>query len=398
MRALEQLNSGNILCGGVGSGKSRTAIAYYYFKECKGELKINGRGDYSPMENSKDLYIITTAKKRDSLEFEQECAHFGLSTDRKLSMDKVKVTVDSWNNIKKYVKVQGAVFIFDEQRVVGSGTWVKSFITITKKNHWILATATPGDVWTDYIPVFVANGFYKNRTEFLRIHAVYNRYSKYPKIDKFIECGSLYKQRDQITVSMDYSKPTTSHERMVMVPFDERSFNRVMIDRWNVFENKPIREVGELCHIMRKVVNSDISRIHAVEEIIRKHPKVIIFYNFDYELEMLRTIGTLLNIPVGEWNGHNHQSIPRADSWVYLVQYTAGAEGWNCIETDTTIFFSQSYSYKTMVQASGRIDRVNTPFRDLYYYHIRSNSPIDLAIRRALRKKQDFNINSFEED
>jgi hypothetical protein len=395
--AIEQLKSGSILVGGVGSGKSRTAIGYYYLKECAGKIRINGRGDYSPMERPKDLYIITTAKKRDSLEWEGECAKFGLSTKRELSADSVKVTVDSWNSIKKYVKVQNAFFIFDEQRVIGSGTWVKAFLSITKKNHWILATATPGDTWSDYIPVFIANGFYRNRTEFLRIHAVYDRFAKYPKINNFIECGRLYKQRDEITVTMDYSKPTQSHDRLIMVPFNQQDFDKVMIRRWNIFENKPIREVGELCYLMRKVVNSDPSRIEAIKEIIQKHPKVIIFYNFDYELEMLRKLNIELDIPVAEWNGHIHQSIPRNDSWIYLVQYTAGAEGWNCIETDTTIFFSQNYSYKTMVQASGRIDRVNTPFRDLYYYHIRSNSAIDLAIRRALRKKQDFNINTFKD-
>ena len=394
--AIDKLKSGSILQGGVGSGKSRTAIAYYYLKECGGKIKINGEGDLAEMKKPKDLYIITTAKKRDSFEWEKECAPFMLSTKSEFSISGVKVTIDSWNNISKYQRViKDAFFIFDEQRLVGSGTWVKSFLKIVKQNNWILLSATPGDVWSDYIPVFVANKFYKNRTEFLRCHAVYNRFTKYPKIEKYIGQSRLIRLRDLITVTMHYNKSTTAYDEVITVPFNKDTFDKVMVKRWNVFKNKPVKAIGELCYLLRKVVNSDPSRLEAVKTIIKKHPKVIIFYNFDYELEMLRTLGSELKIPIGEWNGHNHQLIPKDKTWIYLVQYSAGAEGWNCIETDAIIFYSQNYSYKTMVQAAGRIDRLNTPFSKLYYYHLRSKSAIDLAITAALTRKRNFNIRTF---
>jgi hypothetical protein len=348
------------------------------------------------MKQPKDLYIITTAKKRDSLEWERECAPFILSTDPKISISGVKVTVDSWNNISKYQRVvKDAFFIFDEQRLVGSGAWVKSFLKIIRQNNWILLSATPGDTWSDYIPVFVANGFYKNRTEFLRRHAVYNRFTKYPKVERYTEEGHLSRLRDQITVTMNYHRQTITNDEIINVPFDKVLYDKVMVKRWNIFENRPVKAIGELCYLLRKVVNGDRSRIDTVKKIIKKDPKVIIFYNFDYELEMLRKVGPSLNIPYAEWNGHSHQEIPKGKTWIYLVQYSAGAEGWNCIETDTIIFFSQNYSYKIMVQSAGRIDRLNSPFSKLNYYHIRSNSTIDLAIAKALKKKKDLNIRSF---
>lgn len=393
--ALEKMHSGCILCGGVGSGKSRTSIAYYYFKECEGNAKINGYGKFTPMRKPMDLYIITTAKKRDSLDFEGECTKFSLSTNRNLSIGHIKVTVDSWNNISKYINVKNSFFIFDEQRLVGSGTWVKSFLKIAKVNHWILLSATPGDTWGDYIPVFLANGFYKNRTAFLQEHAVYNRFTKYPKIEKFIGTKRLTKQRDQITVIMHYEKQTTSITETLIIPFDKEMFNQVMIKRWNIFADRPVKAIGELCYLMRKVVNSNPARLDAVKKIIKEHPKVIIFYNFDYELEMLRTLGSSLSIPSNEWNGHKHQDVPKGKTWIYLVQYSAGAEGWNCIKTDTTIFYSQNYSYKIMIQAAGRINRLNTPFSKLYYYHLRSNSSIDLSISKAIKAKKDFNAYRF---
>lgn len=393
--ALDKLKSGSILRGGVGSGKSRTSIAYYFLRECGGKIKVNGEGDYAEMKTPKDLYIITTAKKRDSLEWERECLPFLISNKPELSISGVKVTVDSWNNISKYSGIKNSFFIFDEQRLVGSGAWVKAFLKITKHNNWLLLSATPGDTWTDYIPVFLANGFYKNRTEFLRTHAVYSRFAKYPKIEKFIGVARLVRQRNAITVNMEYTRPTIAHDDTILVPYDKKLFDKVMVDRWNIYNDKPVKAIGELCYLMRKVVNTDPSRIEAVKKLIKKHPKVIIFYNFDYELETLRTLGEDLRIPIAEWNGHNHQEVPTGKSWVYLVQYSAGAEGWNCITTDTIIFYSQNYSYKIMIQAAGRIDRLNTPFIDLYYYHIRSNSPIDQAISRALKTKKDFNMYKF---
>lgn len=393
--AIERLRTGSILCGGVGSGKSRTAITYYFVKECKGKVKINGKGDYSKMRKPKNLYIITTARKRDTLEWERELAPFLLSTNKDVCISGVKVVVDSWNNIKKYVDVKKSFFIFDEQRVVGSGTWVKSFLKITKRNPWILLSATPGDTWLDYVPVFIANGFYKNRTEFLRRHVVYNRFTKYPKIDHYIERGRLTKFRKQITVNMQYSRPTVIHNKTLVASFDEVALRQVLVKRWNPFKNKPIKNISELCYLMRKVVNSDPSRLELIKKTMKNYPKTIVFYNFNYELDMLKSLGVEMKIATAEWNGHKHEPIPKTNTWLYLVQYTAGAEGWNCIETNCIIFFSQNYSYKVMIQAAGRIDRLNTPFTDLYYYHIRSKSAIDSAIAKALDEKRNFNEQRF---
>lgn len=390
--ALDKLRSGSILCGGVGSGKSRTALAYYYCKECGGEI---GDRVLEPMTKPKDLYIITTARKRDTCEWDLECGYFLLSKDRDKSLYGEKVTIDSWNNIKKYSEVSDAFFIFDEQRVVGSGTWVKSFIKIAKRNRWILLSATPGDTWSDYIPVFVANGFYRNRTEFLREHVVFSRFSKYPKIERYIGCQKLEHLRKRIVVNMPFEKHTKRHYNDIFVDYDESLMNRICKNRWNIYEEKPIRNAGEACLLMRKVANSDISRINAVLSILKDHPKSIIFYNFDYELESLRKMCEDNHILWSEWNGHIHEALLDSDQWVYLVQYTAGAEGWNCITTDTVIFFSLNYSYKIMEQSAGRIDRMNTPYFDLYYYRIRSKSPIDNGIFRALGQKKNFNEKAF---
>ena len=389
--AIENLKTGSILCGGVGSGKSRTALAYYYLKECEGKLEINKKGKYVKMKKPKDLYIITTARKRDTLEWEKEMPPFLLSSDSSINTSNVNVIVDSWNNVKKYINVKDSFFIFDEQRVVGAGTWVKSFLKITKDNTWILLTATPGDTWSDYIPVFIANGYYKNRTEFCRRHVVYSYYARYPQIDHYVEECRLRKLRDAVIVHMPFERNTITHHETIITEFDKNNYNMVMDKRWNIYEDKPTKDISEVCFILRRIVNSDSSRLKAIRDISKQHKKIIIFYNYNYELELLREVCTLLKIKKAEWNGHKHESIPTSDKWIYLVQYTAGAEGWNCIETNVVVFYSQNYSYKIMEQAAGRIDRLNTPFIDLYYYHLRSKSKIDLAILQALNKKRTFN-------
>lgn len=393
--AIGKLKTGSILNGGVGSGKSLTALSYYYLQN-NGDVRFLSGGDYVTMEpDPMDLYIITTARKRDTMEWEGELAHFLMSTHPECTNYTHKIVVDSWNNIGKYKDVTNSFFIFDEQRVVGSGAWVKAFLKIAKFNEWILLSATPGDTWTDYIPVFVANGFYKNKTEFMREHAVFARFSKYPKIEKFINTGRLLRQRQMILVDMNFKRETVQHHEDIYVSYDIHTYKDVMKRRWDIWKDEPLVNASGLCYALRKIVNTDESRAVKLLELFETHQKMIVFYNFDYELEILKNLYYGEDVVVAEWNGHKHEPTPTACKWVYLVQYTAGAEGWNCITTDTIVFFSQNYSYKIMHQSAGRIDRLNTPFEDLYYYHLKSRSGIDLAIAKALNSKKKFNESSF---
>jgi hypothetical protein len=467
--AVDKMHNGCVLYGGVGTGKSITAMAYFVSKVCGGEY-----GRPGTMKTPKDVYVITTAKKRDSLDWELEAARFGILGDTRKSIENIKITVDSWNNIKDYVEEKDAFFIFDEQRVVGYGAWSRAFIKIARNNEWVLLSATPGDTWLDYIPVFIANGWYKHKTDFLDQHVIWTPRVKYPKVLRYQGLNKLVKYRNQVLVHMPYERHTTRHAVYVQCDYDQDAFDKAVNKRWHVFDKRPLRDVAELFSVMRKIVNSDESRSRSLTELMSKHPKLIVFYNFDYELEMLRQIrppsatssqtgsneqdawsyllspeGLVENCPghwsedqgkgeefyhchskvlsspclvsarnissvaeqsspsrastssgsdapaatfaIAEWNGHKHEEIPKTDSWLYLVQYRAGAEGWNCIETDAMVFWSQTYSYRDWWQAHGRIDRLNTPFTDLWYYHFISSSVIDKAIRAALRVKKNFN-------
>ena len=381
--AVKRLVSGSILVGGTGSGKSRTALVYFFSKECGG--KIIDR--YEDMTNPKPLYIITTAAKRDKKEWEEELKEFPIDD----------VTIDSWNNIKKYSKVENSFFIFDEQRVVGSGAWSKSFIKISKSNNWILLSATPGDTWSDYVPVFIANGFYKNRTEFFRRHAVFSRYTNFPKIEKYIETDHLEKLKSKILVQMNISRDTIPHKINIVLDYDKDLYKTISEDRWDYLENKPIENASRFTQLQRRVVNSDPERIKRLKEIIEEHGRVIIFYNFDYERLMMLNLFEDMKLSYGELNGHHHDKIPEDKEWAYIVQYNSGSEGWNCVKTNVIVFYSLNYSYRMTHQAAGRIDRRNTPYKDLYYYYFQSKSSIDKAILRSLEKKKDFNEKKYYE-
>lgn len=388
--AIKRMKNGCILCGGVGSGKSLTSLAYY-FKEQGGELN-----PYHKMNSPKDLFIITTARKRDDLEWNSELANFGMSPESEANGYSNKIVIDSWNNVQKYKDVCNAFFIFDEQRVVSYGAWTKAFLKIAKNNDWILLSATPGDVWLDYLPVFIANGFYKNKTDFVQQHVIYNPRTKYPKIEGYYNTGRLIRLRNSILVDMDFKRQTISHHEDVYVRYDIDKYKAAGKNRWDPFKNEPIRDASGLCYVWRRIVNEDESRQVALLEIFEDHPKLIIFYNFIYEKDILKGLFEgIEGVEVAEWNGQKHQPIPTGKSWVYLVQYTAGAEGWNAIVTDTIVFYSQNYSYKIMQQAAGRIDRLNTPYTDLYYFHLKTRSGIDLAISKALKEKRNFNEGRF---
>ena len=378
------MRNGCILNGGVGSGKSITGVAYYHLRD-GGLLE-----PFAPMKNPRDLYIITTAQKRDKKEWDGELSWFNLSTGEDNGYSN-KVIVDSWNMILKYANVKGAFFIFDEDRVTGSGAWVKAFLKIAQNNEWIILSATPGDCYADYIPVFIANGFFRNKTEFCREHVVYSRFTKYPCIERYLGTNKLLRLKESILVDMDFERSTVPHHEDRYVQYDIPKYRELTKNRWNLWEDRPIQNASELCYLWRKVVNSDESRQVALLQILEDHPKAIIFYNFDYELEILKNLGYSEGTKVAEYNGHKHEPLPTGDKWVYLVNYAAGNAGWNCITTDTIIFYSQNYSYKIMTQAAGRIDRLNTPYTDLWYFHLKSRSGIDLAISRALREKKQFN-------
>jgi hypothetical protein len=382
--ALTQLQNGNILWGAVGSGKSRVAVAYY-----------------EQEHRDRDVYVITTAKKRDSGDWKGEFARIAVGPDtsqRICTESEIDIvpdsaygllTVDSWNNIDKYVDVKDAFFIFDEQRLVGSGAWVKAFLKIARNNFWILLSATPGDTWLDYIPVFVANGFYKNRTQFKQEHVIYAPFTKFPKVSRYVNESRLLKNRSRILVHMRYSSETVKHSMSFLVDHNEELVQTVIKNRWHIYQNRPIKDIAELYGVLRRVVNSDPSRFKRIETLLESHPKMVIFYNFNYELDILRRLNTL--VEVAEWNGHKHEEIPNSEKWAYLVQYVAGAEGWNCVETDTITFYSLTYSYKNWEQSHGRIDRLNTPFSDLFYYTLKSKAGIDHAIWRSLKAKENFN-------
>jgi hypothetical protein len=397
MQAILEMHNGSILRGEVGTGKTITALAYYYMKECKGMPIIPGVVDtVKPMENPMDLYIITTAKKRNDMEWELDGGKLGLF--RESDPNGVQMHVDSWNNISQYEHITDAFFIFDEQRLVGSGAWVKSFYKIAANNRWILLSATPGDTWMDYIPVFVANGFFKNRSEFLREHAVFSRFSKFPKVERFVATGHLDRLRDQILVDMPYERHTKRHEIYVLSDYDDAKYKQVVASRFNPDTEEPFQGITDLLAYCRKLTNSDPSRLGEILRILEKHPRLIIFYNFNYELDTLRTLRTTLNYPLAEWNGQKHEKIPDGDKWIYLVQYTAGSEGWNCISTDAIAFYSLPYSWKAFHQSKGRIDRLNTKYVDLFYYILRSTAPIDKAIWKTLMTKKTFNERTYEKE
>lgn len=392
--ALKRMFNGCILKGGTGSGKSRCGL-YYYFQKYGGSIEDQA---YNPMKGKPpDLYIISTAKKVRDKEWEGELTPFLLLPDSQTGLTRYgnKVVIDSWNVIKKYVDAKNAFFIFDECKVNGKGVWAKCFLQITKRNEWIILSASPGDSWQDYETIFLAHGFFRTRTEFRGEHLVYDPYVKnFPKVTGYRNETRLIRLRDKILVDMEFERHTTQIHEYITCEYNIPLYRDTMRKRWDYFKDEPITQAAGLCYALRRIVNTDESRQVKLLELLDDHPKAIIFYNFEYEREILLNLGYSEGTKVAQYNGSVHESIPDGDKWVYLVQFNA-CEAWNSIATDTIIFYSQTYSYKTLLQASGRIDRLTTKFTDLHYYHLRSMSGIDLAISKALKAKKKFNERKF---
>lgn len=396
IQAVRQLQNGSILAGGVGSGKTLTSLAWYLTSVCNAaSFKKGGSLAKKKVKGSPTLYVITTAKKRDSLEWEEEAARLGLSTDPECSFTGSSIVVDSWNNIRKYSDLEHAVFFFDEQRASGSGRWVKEFLKITKKNTWLLLSATPGDVWMDYLPVFMAHGFFRTRTEFMEDHVIFDRFAKYPKVKRYIGEAKLQRLRRSILVEMPVERHTTRERETVYCDYDRDLYKWVVKNRMDPWTEEPLRDAGGVCRILRKVVSDNDWRSAEAKRILSSNERVIVFYNYNYELDRILAVAESLGLPTAQWNGHRHDAIPAEPRWVYICQYTSAAEGWNCTSTDTVLFWSLNYSWRVTEQCEGRIDRLNTPYSRLKYYFLESHSSIDEAVRRSLSSKKVFNERAF---
>lgn len=396
IQAVRQLQNGSILAGGVGSGKTLTSLAWYLTSVCNAaSFKKGGSLAKKKVKGSPTLYVITTAKKRDSLEWEEEAARLGLSTDPDCSFTGSAIVVDSWNNIGKYSDREHAVFFFDEQRASGSGRWVKEFLKITRKNTWLLLSATPGDVWMDYLPVFMAHGFFRTRTEFMEDHVIFDRFAKYPKVKRYIGEAKLQRLRRSILVEMPVERHTTRERETVYCDYDRDLYKWVVKNRMDPWTEEPLRDAGGVCRILRKVVSDNDWRSEQAKRILSSNERVIVFYNYNYELDRILAVAESLGLPAAQWNGHRHDAIPAESRWVYICQYTSAAEGWNCTSTDTVLFWSLNYSWRVTEQCEGRIDRLNTPYSRLKYYFLESHSSIDEAVRRSLSSKKVFNERAF---
>lgn len=396
IQAVRQLQNGSILAGGVGSGKTLTSLAWYLTSVCNAaSFKKGGSLAKKKVKGSPTLYVITTAKKRDSLEWEEEAARLGLSTDPACSFTGSSIVVDSWNNIGKYSDREHAVFFFDEQRASGSGRWVKEFLKITRKNTWLLLSATPGDVWMDYLPVFMAHGFFRTRTEFMEDHVIFDRFAKYPKVKRYIGEAKLQRLRRSILVEMPVERHTTRERETVYCDYDRDLYKWVVKNRMDPWTEEPLRDAGGVCRILRKVVSDNDWRSEQAKRILSSNERVIVFYNYNYELDRILAVAESLGLPTAQWNGRRHDAIPAEPRWVYICQYTSAAEGWNCTSTDTVLFWSLNYSWRVTEQCEGRIDRLNTPYSRLRYYFLESHSSIDEAVRRSLSSKKVFNERAF---
>ena len=381
VEAVEKMHNGCILRGGTGAGKTLTSLVHVFEKILGGVSPLYPTHTYRKATIDIPVYVITTPKKRDSCDWTSEAALVPMPL----------TAVDSWNNIQKYEHIKNAIFIFDESKVIGYGAWTQAFLKITKNNAWVLLSATPADTWIEYMPVFIANGFYKNKTEFELEHVMWSRYAKYPKVERYLNTSRLIRHRDSILVDMPDCRATTQHHKDILCDYDMVGYSVLAKERWDIFNNKPIRDIAQLCYTLRRLINSDESRLTELSAIYARHKKVIIFYNFNYELDIIRDWCEENHIVYSEWNGHNHDEIPNTKFWIYLCQYTAAKEAWNCIETDCIVFYSQTYSYKALIQSAGRIDRMNTTFMHLYYYHFITTAPIEIGIQKSLHQKENFN-------
>lgn len=125
--------------------------------------------------------------------------------------------------------------------------------------------------------------------------------------------------------------------------------------------------------------------------------RVVVFYNFKKEFEILKGICEVLEKPVSYINGDGTdlKNYEVKNNTVTLVQYQAGATGINLQRANKVIYHSLPLSSELWMQSKKRIHRIGQSRTCFYYYLITKNS-IEEKILDVLKERQDFTLDLFE--
>lgn len=374
----------HICIAGCGAGKG--SIALHWLKTT----------------NKKKWLFITTASKRDSKDVENEMVMwFGKESLSSYSLEVIswaalaKWTITNWNSLEDYA------FVFDEVACAKAGVSSnrgRAFIQIAKQTDcWTGYTATPGDRWEDFQAYFVAAGYVKNKTAFMREFCQVQTFKGYPEIVGYYDEHILKAYWKRLTVCPDTQAmldelPAEQHKTYHFKP--SPTYKRFLKERLDEDGNF-IDTVMGYCHYCRRLCLTAEKLQWVSDYLSGLGTNAVFFYNYIAEGEELEKVAKKA-LPKGAkvWRiDGKHHDIPTADTIgkydIVLAQYASGSESLNLQFMNHMVFVSPNYSYTTSIQARGRIKRIGQK-QNMFFWYLVCDGTIETDVYACLRGKSDF--------
>lgn len=386
---LNSIEENYIIAADTGTGKTMMAI-HHYLKHNTGE----------------PLLILAPPQKIKEGGWQRELDFVASHYNIEIPYDIISYGVLS----KRWKEYKDWFLVMDECHYVKNPTSQrgKAAINLTKQStNFLLLSATPSsNGWGDTIAYMIMFGYYKNKTQFLKEHAVYNRidygngpvnvvsdYRDQEKLQKLYQSFSIKLAKEDCL-----DLPPLVFEKVHFKPSKE--YNIIKKDR--VLGEELFDNISKLQHGLRFYANQ-ADKLKYTEMLLEgTEENVIIFYNYKQENEELKKIAKKLKKKVFEVSG-SKTNLPDKEKWtslknsVTIVQYQAGAAGIELQYANIVIFHTPTYSYQDYEQALGRAYRNGQTKKVTVYQYITKNT-IETSIYQALAAKKDFTEELFRKE
>ncbi|MBL0992197.1 MAG: DEAD/DEAH box helicase [Escherichia coli] len=413
--AIENFESKPLNLSDVGTGKSYMSIGSYVKSECSKLLiiclapKVNDFVEDSEIFNLNVTALNKGTKKNKELLSESNLVAISFESSWRLT------------ELNKWVDKDTFIIIDESHKVSVSKSKVTKFVMgLSKRAKYnYLCTATPvsnGKLENWYPQLFISNVFRKPKKEFEQLFVIKQMrqmgsmrfmqitgYRNEHLLEQMIDEASVKYKRDKGYLPEDYvyktKKPAMYNKLKKSRLYKDDNDLRVELDNSSKLFNS-LRQVshGFLNGISKQVSKEPFERLDAILE-THNNERVVIFYNYKWEAEMLKQLLDKLKRPYGEYNGSVKDLKPfkNNDNGVVLAQYKSASTGINdFVISNVMVFNSMPLSSTEYLQAKGRTDRHGQDKTPLYY-HIVPDTPIEKKIFSVVTNGKDFTNEMIEE-
>lgn len=209
-------------------------------------------------------------------------------------------------------------------------------------------------------------------------------------INRLSKCGAVFVKSEDVLDLPEQTFTVKTVDKPIALKRFERDGSVVVYGKEYVAANVLVELTAS-----RQLCNSKDKQQAFIDLINSINDRVVVFYNFDSELDTLKTL--VKDRPIAEVNGHTNteQIYHDNDNCVLFVQYQAGARGLNLQDGNKIIYYSLTLSSDLFEQSKKRIHRIGTKY-PCFYWILQTKDSVEESIYKSLNRQEDYNEELFK--